>query len=124
MSALKLVNNSNLKEDKNLCFVNTTLQLLYSLQEIREFFKEKQYRSNNLERHPLCDEISRIFLTEGLIRTSAAELRKLVGQYHGRVDFRNGTQQDMEESTRILLGMIENELSNGYLISTTFLKKF
>ena len=86
MTVLKLINNSEFREEKNLCFVNTSLQLLYSIKDVRDFFKDKVYKTNLAERLPVSDEISRIFKTEGKCRTSAAELRRLIGQYHRRED--------------------------------------
>ena len=74
MAVLKLINNTGQRDEKNLCFVNTSLQLLYSISEVRDFFQEKVYRKNYKERLPISDEVSRIFKTEGQFRTSAAEL--------------------------------------------------
>ena len=110
MAVLKLINNTGQRDEKNLCFVNTSLQLLYSISEVRDFFQEKVYRKNYKERLPISDEVSRIFKTEGQFRTSAAELRRLVGHYHRRGDICNGNQQDMEEFTRLLLECLEKEL--------------
>ena len=109
---------------KNLCFVNASLQLLYSIPDVRDFFNEKEYRLNYEERLPVCDEICRIFRTEGKFRASAAELRRLTGLYQSREDISNGTQQDMEEYTRLLLELIENELGLVGESSSRFMAKF
>ena len=53
MAGLKLVNNTGLKAEKNLCLVNSTLQLLYSILDVRDFFKNKNYRENHAERFPV-----------------------------------------------------------------------
>ena len=45
----------------------------------------------------MCDELSRIFCTGGSIKTTAAELRKLVGKHFNRNDIMIGVQQDLEE---------------------------
>ena len=82
MSVLKLVNDTGLIAEKNLCFVNASIQLLYSIPDVRDFFKKKEYRLDFPERLPVCDELSRIFKTEGMFVTSAAELRRLTGQFH------------------------------------------
>ena len=124
MTVLKLVNNTGYESEKNLCFVNASLQLLYSIPDVRDFFKDKEYRLNYKERLPLCDEICRIFRTEGKFRTSSAELRRLTGQYHRREDISDGTQQDMEEYTRLLLELIENELGLVGESSSRFMAKF
>ena len=91
MTVLKLINNSEFREEKNLCFVNTSLQLLYSIKDVRDFFKDKVYKTDLAERLPVSDEISRIFKTEGKCSTSAAELRRLVGHFHGRLDVCDGS---------------------------------
>ena len=124
MTVLKLVNNTGLKAEKNLCFVNATLQLLYSIPDVRIFFKKKEYRQNHAEGLPVCDEISRIFKSDGKFRTSAAELRRLTGQYYRRVDICDGVQQDMEEFTRMLLDLIEHELSRVGYESSRIMKKY
>ena len=124
MTGLKLVNNTGLRSEKNLCFVNSTLQLLHSIPDVREFFKTKEYRKDHAEHLLVCDEISRIFQTEGLCRTSAAELRRLTGQHYGREDICDGIQQDMEEFTRLLLDQIEDELSAVSYMSSRIMNKF
>ena len=90
MAVLKLINNSGNREEKNLCFVNTSLQLLYSIKEIRDLYKNKVYRENPAQKFPVSDELSRIFRTAGECKTSAAELRRLTGKYHRRGNICNG----------------------------------
>ena len=41
MASLRLINNPGLDTEKNLCFVNAALQLLYSLSEVRDFLYSK-----------------------------------------------------------------------------------
>ena len=72
MTTLKLVNNTGLSSERNLCYINTELQLLYSIPEIKEFFVSKKYRDNCTQKLPICDEMSRIFGTGGQFLTSAA----------------------------------------------------
>ena len=55
---------------------------------------------------------------------SAAELRRLIGQYHRRPDIHNGSQQDMEENTRLLLACIEKELENCKESASEFMNEF
>ena len=93
---MKLVNNTGLESEKNLCFVKTELQLMYSISDVKDFFALKQYRENCTEKLPLCDELSRIFLTAGRFNTTAAELRRIVGNLYRRDDICNGVQQDLE----------------------------
>ena len=115
MAVLKLVNNAGNRNERNLCFVNSSLQLLYSVPDINDFFKSRSYRENFTGKLPVSDEMSRIFRTEGETMASAAELRRLIGQYNRRPDIYNGSQQDMEEFTRLLLTCIEKELENSVL---------
>ena len=124
MPVLKLVNNTGNREEKNLCFVNASIQLLHSIPEVKEFFTQRVYRISSREKLPISDEISRIFRTEGAFRTSAAELRRLVGDHHRRVDIFNGSQQDMEEFTRLLLECLEKELENVSEQSSSLMEKF
>ena len=124
MAVLKLVNNTGLRSEKNLCYVNTELQLLYSTPDIRHFFVTKTYRGNYREQLLVCDEVSRIFRTEGRFASSSAELRRLVGQFYSREDIVNGVQQDLEEFHTLLLGVIEIELTRIGYGQSTFLNKF
>ena len=83
MAALKLVNNTGLRSERNLCYVNTELQLLYSIPDVKEFFSSNKYRENYPEKLPICDELAR---TQGKFPTTAAVLRQLVGRLHNRED--------------------------------------
>ena len=49
MTALRLINNPSLEEEKNLCFVNSSLQLLYCIPEARKFFINQEYKINQDE---------------------------------------------------------------------------
>jgi ubiquitin C-terminal hydrolase len=124
MAALKLVNNTGLKSEKNLCFVNTELQLLYSIPDVKDFFASKKYRENYPEKLPICDELSRIFRTEGRFQTTAAELRRLIGKLYRREDICNGVQQDLEEFHTLLLGGIDVELARVGGVQSRFVNKF
>ena len=124
MSVLKLINNTGLKTERNLCYVNASLQLLHSIPDVRKFFKNKEYRLNYLEHLPVSDEIARIFATEGKFCTTTAELRRLIAHFHGRMDIWDGSQQDLEEFHRMLLEALENELSHVGFAASRFLSKF
>ena len=113
MAALKLVNNSGLETERNLCFVNAALQLLYSVPEIRSFFVNQVYKTNQDESADLkiCDELSRIFKSAGCHAASAATLRLLVGCATGNREICNGSQQDIIVFIQLLLQQLEVELS-------------
>ena len=81
MAPLKLVNNTGLESEANLCFVNSALQLLNSIPEFKQFFADKEYRQHFPEKLPISDELSRIFITDGKFPTSTAQLRLLVGTF-------------------------------------------
>ena len=49
--------------EQNICFMNSILFLLFSVTTIRDFFKEKIYKSKRIGRQklPVCDEVYSIF---------------------------------------------------------------
>ena len=111
MFPLRLVNNTGYESEKNLCFVNTALQLLYSIAEFRNLFKNDVFNINVNSSLPICNELSRIFRTEGNFTTSAAELRRLVGVFSGVEEISDGEQKDISHFLRLLLQTLEIELS-------------
>ena len=111
MSHLKLVNNTGQSSEANLCYVNSTLQLLNIIPEIKALFVSKEFRKTFPGRLPISDELSRILSTDGKFSTSAAQLRFLVGTSSGRNHFCDGSQQDLSEFLRALLLELEKELS-------------
>ena len=111
MFPLRLVNNTGYESEKNLCFVNTALQLLYSIAEFRNIFKNQVFNTNVNISFPICNELSRIFRTEGNFPTSAAELRRLVGLFSGVEEISDGAQKDISHFLRLLLQTLEIELS-------------
>ena len=108
MAALKLVNNTELRSERNLCYVNTELQLLYSIPDVKEFFSSNKYRENYPGKLPICDELAKMFRTHGKFPITAAVLRQLVGRLHNREDICDGEQQDLEEFHTLLLRGIAN----------------
>ena len=112
MAPLRLVNNSGMETERNLCFVNSALQLLYGVPKVRNFFVNEEYRINQDESANLkiCDEVSRIFKSAGYT-TSAATLRLLVGCESGNSEICDGSQQDITDFIRLLLEQIEAELT-------------
>ena len=124
MAALKLVNNTGLRSERNLCYVNTELQLLFSIPDVKDFFASKKYRENYPEKLPICDELSRILKTQGQFQTTAAELRRLVGSLYNREDICDGEQQDLEEFHTLLLSGMENELVKVGAKQARFMSKF
>ena len=82
MAPFKLKNNTGVRSERNLCFVNSALQLLSSIPKFRDLFKSKTYRLNCIknEKLPISDELSRLFNFPGNSSTSAAALRSLIAK--------------------------------------------
>ena len=102
--------------EQNICFMNSILFLLFSVTTIRDFFKEKIYKSKRIGRQklPVCDEVYSIFNCVGGARTSAGALRQLMGSMSPRFEYiRNGQQQGAPEFMEDLLETIENELKES-----------
>ena len=112
-SKMKLVNNTNLVSEKNLCFVNTALQLLNCVPRMNTFFKMREYRLPNEQTKQMrvSEEVTRLFNTAGNFTSSAAELRRLVATKSGRHYLKDGSQQDAIEFLVTLLQEVENEIS-------------
>ena len=95
MFPLRLVNNTGFDSEKNLCFVNTGLQLLHGIPEFRSFFKNEEFKEGLNISPPICAELACIFRTEGMFATSAGELRRLVGVFSGVEEISDGQQKDV-----------------------------
>ena len=126
MSVLKLINNSWDESTRNLCFVNTSLQMLYSLPEVRSFFVNQHYKINRDQptNFKICNEVSRIFKSAGQFSISAATLRLLVGCESQNEEICNGSQQDITLFIRLLLQQIEKELTELDGPNALFMNKF
>ena len=68
-------NKTRLRKDQNLCFVNATLQVLYSIEDVREIFTADDPTAFPPS-WPLSKELSRIFHSAGTQEISASELRR------------------------------------------------
>ena len=112
---MKLINNSGLESESNLCYVNSALQLLNNVPRIKTFFQGKEYRLKGEDKivMKICDELSRLFSTKGSFICSAAELRQLVGIASGKHHFKDGSQQDILDFMFSLLEAVENEISDS-----------
>ena len=107
---LKLLNN--IRDDKstwNLCFVNATIQTLYGITELRDYFKSLDYEDP--VNQPICKEITRIFKSEGKSIESTSKLRKLIGESSGLSYMANGSQQDLMHFLDLLLRSLFDELT-------------
>ena len=125
-SKMKLVNNTRNKSERNACFANTALQLLYSVSRMQTFFKMREYKlpSEDKRQMKICDEIARLFNSDGNYASSAAVLRHLIATKSGRLYFKDGTQQDIVEFLITLLQEVEEELSEGNREAKAVLQEF
>ena len=106
-------NKSRLRKDQNLCFVNSTLQVLYSIDDFRLFFQSEQAHGFPTS-FPVCREIAKLFRSKGEYEVSASELRRIVGMTSQKSYLSNGGQQDAEEFLRTLIEQLMVELPAGH----------
>ena len=123
---MKLVNNTSLASESNICFVNTALQLLHCVPRMKTFFKLREYRlpMEQKRQMKICDEIARLFTTEGNFVSSAGELRRLVAMKSGRNYLHDGSQQDAIEFLVTLLQEVEYEISVDNWEAKTVVQEF
>ena len=109
-SPLKLANNvRNVKDTWNLCFVNATVQTIYQITDLRDYFKSLNHE--DLDNQPICREITRIFKSEGKSVESTSKLRKLVAESSGQGYMADGSQQDLMHFHDLLLKSVHSELT-------------
>ena len=110
MAPLVLINRTG----QNMCYVNTAVQILFSITAFRDCFLPNNTEDFSLANHPICREICRLFLTSkepvGLKTISAIQLRDLVADKSGLIYLKNGEQQDMEEFLKALINELEKEV--------------
>ena len=126
LQVIKLVNNTYQISEKNICFVNTAIQLLYAIPKMKTFFGMKEYKlsTESKRQMKICDELSRLFNCQGSFTASAGELRRLVATHSGREYLFAGTQQDTVEFLITLLQLVEAEISEDNWEAKTVIKEF
>ena len=125
-SKFRLVNNTGLIAEQNICFVNTALQLFHNIPTMRDYFMQKHYQSSvrpscNM---PICNEISNLFNATDMTLISAAKLRALVSHASKKVYLNNGTHQDTVEFFSIMVESIEKELHSEVGLNQSIIKRF
>ena len=95
--------------ERNICFINSILQLLHCVSVIRNLVKKRAYKSTPETLTPVCDELSRIFNYQGDV-TSAGPLRELLGAKKGLSYVMAGEQEDASMFLRHLLDQIFQEV--------------
>ena len=108
MRSLKLLNRVLKGNCENLCYVNTTLNLLNSCKDFSYFIQQKVYLEpdNLLQNFPVSEELSKIFT--GAV-SSATILRSLVATKSNKPHFHTWDQQDITEFHRTLLDVLAEE---------------
>ena len=97
--------------ERNVCFVNGSLQLLNSVPDIRRYFVEEQFRTDDLQQFPICDQISEIFRASPDIVSSAGKVRELVANSCKEYGYLNkGDHQDLTVFLMIMLDLIDKEM--------------
>ena len=106
---MRLCNNTGDRGERNICFINASLQALNSLDSFREFFVNRDYDPGE-RMFPICDEIARLFRANPDIIQSAKKLRKLIGEEPGCSQYNDGSQQDASGFLMALLDLISQEI--------------
>ena len=110
MERLKLSNNKN-EATKNLCFVNTLLQILHSINEFSHFFSDRKFFTLQYSpcQCPVSNELCRIFNVNGNRIDNAAKLRRLVAVGSMQMHLCNGEQQCLAEFRDALFHCLKPE---------------
>ena len=111
---LQLVNNTGLKAEQNICFVNVVVQLLNNVTNFQAYFKKRYYKLEmaGSKKTEICDELSNLFILSGKRYCSAATLRNLVASKSERLYLSDGSHQDAIEFMMTLLQLVKSETSN------------
>jgi len=93
----------------NMAGINATLQMLKSVPQLDEMFRNRHFNVGRVGEMPLCDEIYELFETEDV--TSAAYLRFLIKSSNSENFPKYGEKQDFLKIFRILFEAVLRELS-------------
>ena len=102
MTSLKLSNRLFNGKFENLCYVNSTLNLLHSNKEFASFFSDKKYLQLDQDPvdFPISSELSKLFNPHDSGVKSARELRRLIAVQSDQPQFATSDQQDVTEFLR------------------------
>ena len=111
MASLKLSNKLINGKYENLCYVNSTLNLLHSNKDFANFFQDKKYLELDQDPvdFPLSSEISNLFNPHVGGVKSATELRRLIAVQSDQPQFSTWDQQDVTEFLRTFLDVLVAE---------------
>ena len=123
---LRLVNNSGLRSESNLCFANSAIQMLHNVPRVRSFFLEREYKLPNEKKRKMviCDELAQIFQVGVQTIASAAKLRQMVGKSANKPYLMDGSQQDTLDFLSTLLDTIETEISEQNWEAKVLIREF
>ena len=115
MVYLRLFNTTSKRHSKvserNACFVNGSLQLINSVPDVRSYFVEEKFRTDDSQQFPICDQISEIFRASTDIVSSAGKVRELVASSRPEYGYLNkGDHQDLTVFLMIMLDLIDKEM--------------
>ena len=102
MTSLKLSNRLFNGKFENLCYVNSTLNLLHSNKEFASFFSDKKYLQLDQDPvdFPISSELTKLFNPHDSGVKSARELRRLIAVQSDQPQFATSDQQDVTEFLR------------------------
>ena len=111
MTSLKLSNKLINGKFENLCYVNSTLNLLHSNREFASFFRDKKYLQLDQDPvdFPISSELSKLFNPHDGGVKSASELRRLIAVQSDQPQFATWDQQDVTEFLQTFLDVLVAE---------------
>ena len=100
--------------ERNVCFVNSSLQLINSVPDVRRYFVEDKFRTDESQQFPICDKISEIFRASTDTVSSAGKVRELVASSCLEYGYLNkGDHQDLTAFLLIMLDLIDKEMKDA-----------
>ena len=116
MESLRLVNIGN------SCYINAALQLLFSIQEFKEFIRKRHFHVPYM-RQDICNELFYLFSNSQQLN-SACTLRALVANFTNNVYFNDSSMQDSEEFLTTLLQVIRQEVTVSNVAGQALINDF
>ena len=118
MATLKLLNVGN------SCYINSSLQLLYSVTKFRDFICRRDFHMpGHTWSQPVCEELHYLFTNPSQLN-SACTLRHLVAVSMSNNNFNNATMQDSEEFLLATLEIVFKELSEYNVVGRAMIGEF
>ena len=97
---------------RNSCYINSSLQMLFSIIKFRDFILQKRFlEGQRLDKtnQSLCIELYHIFIGHNV---NAEKLRAKIANFSPAYShFNDGSMQDSEEFLRVLFHILQNELN-------------